>query len=172
MLSIKSATSSARATIESECRFFLNRYRPPGSYLDSMLLTRPSKNVYRQHRSKADSGQGRRDVRLVPLADIRQGRFAAASRPGSAEPPGVPEAIVGQATQEGAGDFVSIPHGSRLRPVAAIKAWLEAAGITEGSIFRSIKKGGSVTLERLSDRSVAQIIKVRRVLALPQDQVE
>jgi len=36
--------------------------------------------------------------------------------------------------QEGAGDFVSIPHGSRLRPVAAIKAWLEAAGITEGPI--------------------------------------
>jgi hypothetical protein len=34
----------------------------------------------------------------VPLADIRQGRFAAASRLGSAEPPGVPETVVGQAT--------------------------------------------------------------------------
>jgi site-specific recombinase XerD len=63
--------------------------------------------------------------------------------------------------QEGAGDFVSIPHGSRLRPVAGVKAWLQAAGITEGAIFRSIKKGGSVTLERLSDRSVAQIVKRR-----------
>jgi site-specific recombinase XerD len=63
--------------------------------------------------------------------------------------------------QEGAGDFVSIPHGSRLRPVATVKDWLEAAGITEGPIFRSIKKGGSVTLERLSDRSVAQIVKRR-----------
>jgi hypothetical protein len=37
--------------------------------------------------------------------------------------------------QEGAGDFVSIPHGSRLRPVAAVKEWLEAAGITEGQIL-------------------------------------
>src|SRR5690349_8427490 len=36
--------------------------------------------------------------------------------------------------QEGAGDFVSIPHGSRLRPVAGVRAWLEAAGITEGPI--------------------------------------
>ena len=63
--------------------------------------------------------------------------------------------------QEGAGDFVSIPHGSRLRPVAALKAWLEAAGITEGPIFRSIKKGGSLTHERLTDRSVAEIIKKR-----------
>jgi integrase len=63
--------------------------------------------------------------------------------------------------QEGAGDFVSIPHGSRLRPVAGVRAWLEAAGITEGPVFRSIKKGGSVTLERLSDRSVAHVIKQR-----------
>jgi site-specific recombinase XerD len=63
--------------------------------------------------------------------------------------------------QEGVGDFVSILHGSRLRPVAAVKAWLESAGITEGPIFRSIKKGGSVTLERLSDHSVAQIVKNR-----------
>ena len=51
--------------------------------------------------------------------------------------------------QEGAGDFVSIPHGSRLRPVAAVKEWLQAAGVTEGPIFRSIKKGGLVTPERL-----------------------
>ncbi|MGI8724691.1 MAG: site-specific integrase [Methyloceanibacter sp.] len=63
--------------------------------------------------------------------------------------------------QEGIGDFVSIPHGSRLRPVGGLTAWLQAAGITEGPIFRSIKKGGSVTLERLSDRSVAQILKRR-----------
>jgi len=59
--------------------------------------------------------------------------------------------------QEGVGDFVSVPHGSRLRPVAALKARLQAAGIT----FRSIKKGGLVTPERLSDRSVAEIVKKR-----------
>ena len=63
--------------------------------------------------------------------------------------------------QEGIGDFVSIPHGSRLRPVAGVTAWLQAAGISEGPLFRSIKKGGSVTLERLSDRSVAKILKKR-----------
>jgi site-specific recombinase XerD len=67
--------------------------------------------------------------------------------------------------QEGAGDFVSIPHGYRLRPVAAVKEWLQEAGITEGPIFRSIKKGGSVTLERLTDRSVAEIVKKRVVVA-------
>ena len=63
--------------------------------------------------------------------------------------------------QEGAGDFVSIPHGSRLRPVAAIKAWLEASSITEGPIFRPIKKGGMLLNQRLTDRSVAEVIKKR-----------
>lgn len=63
--------------------------------------------------------------------------------------------------QEGAGDFVAIPHGSRLRPNAAVAAWLEAAGIAEGPIFRSIKKDGLVTAVRLTDRSVAEIVKKR-----------
>lgn len=63
--------------------------------------------------------------------------------------------------QEGRGDFISIPHGSRLKPVAAVQAWLQAAEITEGPIFRSIRKGNSAISERLSDRSVALIIKAR-----------
>jgi len=32
----------------------LNQCCAPDSYLETMLLTRPSKNVYRQHRPKAD----------------------------------------------------------------------------------------------------------------------
>jgi len=62
--------------------------------------------------------------------------------------------------QEGVGDFVSIPYGSRLRPIRALKDWLDAARITEGPLFRPIRKGGNVVeVERLSDRSVANIVK-------------
>jgi len=62
--------------------------------------------------------------------------------------------------QESAGDFVAIPYGSRLRPVRALKDWLAASGITEGALFRPIRKGGrAVEPERLSDRSVANIVK-------------
>lgn len=62
--------------------------------------------------------------------------------------------------QEGVGDFVSIPFGSRLRPVRALKDWLRAAGITEGPVFRPIRRGGNaVETERLTDRSVANIVK-------------
>jgi site-specific recombinase XerD len=67
--------------------------------------------------------------------------------------------------QEGQGDFVSIPNGYKLRPVAALMTWLDAAGITDGPIFRSIKKGGQLTKERLTDRSVADIIKKRSAAA-------
>ncbi len=64
--------------------------------------------------------------------------------------------------QEGAGDFVSVPFGSRLLPVRALKDWLAAAGITEGPIFRPIRRGGNaVEAGRLSDRAVADIIKAR-----------
>jgi integrase len=62
--------------------------------------------------------------------------------------------------QEGAGDFVSIPHGSRLRPVLALKDWLQASRITEGPLFRPIRKGGELVGARLTDRSVANIVKL------------
>ena len=62
--------------------------------------------------------------------------------------------------QEGTGDFVSVPYGSRLRPVRALKDWLRAAGITEGPVFRPIRRGGSVVEpDRLTDRSVGNIVK-------------
>src|SRR5665648_996936 len=48
---------------------FLNRYCAPDSYLDSMLLIRPSKNVYRQHRSKADMTPTTANVGFVPCVD-------------------------------------------------------------------------------------------------------
>jgi hypothetical protein len=43
--------------------------------------------------------------------------------------------------------------------VEAVRAWLAAAGITEGPVFRPIAKGGRVTAVALSDRSVAAIVK-------------
>ena len=40
--------------------------------------------------------------------------------------------------QEGIGRRVAIPRGEIACPVAALRAWLDAAGITEGAIFRRI----------------------------------
>jgi site-specific recombinase XerD len=61
--------------------------------------------------------------------------------------------------QEGQGHVIAIPRGVIACPVAALKAWLEAATITEGPVFRAIAKGERVQHARLTDRSVADIVK-------------
>jgi len=43
--------------------------------------------------------------------------------------------------------------------VAALRLWLDAAGIASGPIFRPINKAGTVGSHRLTDRSVANIVK-------------
>jgi hypothetical protein len=46
-------------------------------------------------------------------------------------------------------------------PVRALKAWLETARITEGPVFRGLRKGDRLTEGRLSDRHVDGIIRRR-----------
>ena len=63
--------------------------------------------------------------------------------------------------QEGLGRRVAIPRGEIACPVAALRAWLGAAGITERVIFRRIinKKSQRVIDRRLAARNVAAIVK-------------
>jgi site-specific recombinase XerD len=61
--------------------------------------------------------------------------------------------------QEGQGQEIAVPRGSKLRPVAAVQDWLAAAGITEGTVFRSITKGGIVGAALSSD-AVADVVKL------------
>ena len=63
--------------------------------------------------------------------------------------------------QEGLGPKVAIPRGEIACPVAALRAWLEAAGITEGAVFRRVfnKRAQRVTDRRLGARNVATIVK-------------
>jgi integrase len=63
--------------------------------------------------------------------------------------------------QEGAGYALGLPYGSDplTCPVRSYRAWLEAAGIQAGPIFRPVTKGGALGLRRLSDRAVAEVVK-------------
>lgn len=63
--------------------------------------------------------------------------------------------------QEGAGRKVGIPYGGNPAtcPVRAVRAWLDAAGITDGPVFRSVSRHGRVSAERLSDRAVALVVQ-------------
>jgi site-specific recombinase XerD len=61
--------------------------------------------------------------------------------------------------QEGRGQSVPVPSGRALRPVEALDAWLSAAGIVEGHLFRQVDRHGRVGARALSGRSVARIVK-------------
>ena len=63
--------------------------------------------------------------------------------------------------QEGIGRKVAIPRGEIACPVAALRMWLDAAGITEGAVFRRVfnKRAQRVTDRRLAARNVAAIVK-------------
>ena len=67
--------------------------------------------------------------------------------------------------QEGQGQEVAIPRGYKLRPVEAVQAWLAAAEISNGPVFRAVALGGKVSDAPLADDSAARIVKryARRV---------
>lgn len=62
--------------------------------------------------------------------------------------------------QEGAGRTVPLPRGRdpETCPVRALRAWLTAAAITEGPIFRSLTRWGRLG-PRLSGHAVAVVVK-------------
>jgi len=72
--------------------------------------------------------------------------------------------------QDGAGRRIGIPYGSSPEtcPVRALHAWLTAAGITTGPLFRGVGRWGRISSERLTDRAVARTIK-RHVAAVGLD---
>lgn len=58
--------------------------------------------------------------------------------------------------QEGRGIEKAIPHGRFIQPVKLVREWLEAAGITEGPVFRPVSRSGRVRgLPRSGDTSAA-----------------
>jgi site-specific recombinase XerD len=65
----------------------------------------------------------------------------------------------GKTDQEGAGRTIAIPRGDVACPVKALRAWLEAAAIDAGPIFRPIDRAGTVRASRLTCRSVANFVK-------------
>jgi integrase len=62
--------------------------------------------------------------------------------------------------QAGAGKTKAIPHGRKLHAVHALEAWLVAAGITSGPVFRGVR-GNKVRGARLCEHQVARIMQKR-----------
>ena len=67
----------------------------------------------------------------------------------------------GKTDQEGVGREVGIPYGSTPAtcPVRAVADWLELSDIAEGPLFRPIDRHGNLRPRRLTDQSVALVVK-------------
>jgi integrase len=61
--------------------------------------------------------------------------------------------------QEGQGVTIAIVRGGACCPVKAVRAWLDAAGIAEGPVFRPVRKGDKAGDQRLTSKSVCDIVK-------------
>jgi site-specific recombinase XerD len=63
--------------------------------------------------------------------------------------------------QDGQGRKIGIPYGSNPEtcPVRIVQGWMEQAGITTGSLFRSITRHGKIRPGRLSGIDVTRVVK-------------
>ena len=123
---------------------------------------------------EGDALPERRDRALLALgfaAALRRSELVALDR---ADLRRVPEGLRvtirrSKTDQEARGAEIAVPEGRRLRPVALVEAWLTAAGISQGPVFRRLSKDGAKVLAApMSDRAVARVVQ-RRVAAAGYD---
>ena len=102
-------------------------------------------------RGRKSSTIGRRAAAIAhrdKFAGLEPPTSAGGSEGGSARHPPHPRGL-----------RIAIPRGYRLRPVEAVQAWLAAAEISAGPLFRPVLKGGRIQPEALTAFSAAQIVK-------------
>ncbi len=66
-----------------------------------------------------------------------------------------------KADQDGRGAVVAIPRGQRIEtcPSRSLRAWLDAAAITQGAVFRAVSEAGRVGEDAIAAKTVARIVK-------------
>jgi site-specific recombinase XerD len=112
----------------------------------------------------ADTLAGKRDRALLLLGfagAFRRSELVALTVADLIEVEGVLRITIrrSKTDQESEGHEIAIPAGGKLRPVKAVQACLDAAGITEGAVFRPIAMGGRLLAGALTAQSVALVIK-------------
>ena len=111
----------------------------------------------------ADTLRGKRDRALLLLGfagAFRRSELVALEVADLAfEPDGMRVLIRrSKADQDGKGQEVAIPRGTKLRPVAAVQDWLKAADITSGPLYRRVDRHGKPR-DSLTAQSVARRVK-------------
>lgn len=61
--------------------------------------------------------------------------------------------------QNGKGQTIAVPEGRIIRPIQRLQAWLSASRITQGPLFRTMKRGGAVQKRPLHDSDIGRLVK-------------
>ena len=61
--------------------------------------------------------------------------------------------------QRGLGYEIGIMDGDKLKPIQKLLVWLEASGIKQGYLFRSMTRGGSIKLNPLHHSDIPRLVK-------------
>ena len=112
----------------------------------------------------ATTHQGRRDRALLTLGfagALRRAELAALRVEDLEEVPRGLRVHVRQSKTdaEGQGQVVPVIRGEAYCPVQAVRAWLDAAAITAGPVFRRMYRGDVVSGAPLSPHSIAAVVK-------------
>jgi len=117
-------------------------------------------------RAAPDSVLGLRDAALVHIGFAGAFRRSELARICISDLTFTPEGVVidlrvSKTDQEGAGRKVGIPFGKEPStcPVRALQAWLIAAQITEGPVFRRVDRNGNVSPRGLHKDSLGKLLK-------------
>jgi site-specific recombinase XerD len=182
-LAAEAARGAKVSTIGRRCaaiRYFHSRYPNPTADERVKVVMRGIRRTHGVAPRRVTPATADRIIALAPrpdgtLTDLRDRAllllgFAGAFRRSElvaldlADIEAVPEGLRvtirrGKTDQESRGAVIAIVRGDVACPVKALQAWLQAAQVNEGAIFRSIRRGGHVQAQRLTDRSVANIVK-------------
>ena len=61
--------------------------------------------------------------------------------------------------QLGRGHRVAILDGRGIRPIYRLRAWLDSSGVTQGPLFQTMKRGGSLRGKQLHHSDIPRIVK-------------
>ncbi len=61
--------------------------------------------------------------------------------------------------QAGNGQRVAVPDGTVIRPVSRVRAWLAVAGIGDGHLFQTFRKGGRPSGRPLNHSEIPRLVK-------------
>jgi len=111
-----------------------------------------------------DTLAGRRDRALLALGfagAFRRSELCALDVADLTETPDGLRVLIrrSKTDQEGQGSEIAIPRGLKIRPVEAVQAWLAAAEISSGPVFRPVLKGSRVQPAALTPQAAAVIVK-------------